>query len=387
VIPSGGTTGLHDIFALQAERTPDAIALISDGTRVPYAELDARANGLAAHLVTAGVRPGDVVGVCLGRDVPLVVTVIAVLKAAAGFTILDPRLPARRVTDVCARAGVATIVAEPGEDRFPGLRLVEPDQPQRATPPVIKVSDADIACVMFTSGSTGQPKGVVAPHRAVLATLTGQDFVSFSAGQVWLQCSPLSWDAFALELFGPLLHGATCVLQPGPAPEPALIADLIARHGVSTVYLSASLLNFMLDEYPGAFAGVRQVMTGGEAASVAHVRRLLAAYPGIRLVNGYSPVENMIFTLCHTVTEADTARPAIPVGRPLYGKQVRVLSQDLSLVPDGTPGEIYMAGPGMAHGGAVRRRPIRHAGRTDVPHRRSRPDRPRWGLAAARPRR
>src|SRR6266567_259424 len=169
---------------------------------------------------------------------------------------------------------------------------------------------------MFTSGSTGKPKGVLAPHRAMVATLMGQDFVDFSG--VWLQCSPLSWDAFALELFGPLLHGATCVLQPGSRPEPAVIAELIVGHGISTVHLSASLLNFMIDEYPDALVGVGQVMTGGEAASVSHLARLGS---GVRVVNGYSPVENMIFTVCHVLRSGDTDLAAVPVGSPLSGTQ------------------------------------------------------------------
>ncbi len=189
----------------------------------------------------------------------------------------------------------------------------------------------------------------MAPHRAITATLTGQDFADFGAGEVWLQCSPVSWDAFALELFGPLLHGATCLLQPGPTPEPALIARLVAEHGVTTAHFSAGLLNFLLDEHPATFTGLRQVMTGGEAASVSHVGRLLAAHPGIRLVNGYSPVENMIFTLCHRIRTEDTARPTIPVGRPLAGKHVRILDSHLRPVPAGTVGEIYMAGTGLAH--------------------------------------
>ena len=129
----------------------------------------------------------------------------------------------------------------------------------------------------------------------------------------WLQCAPVSWDAFALELFGALLHGATCVLQPGQTPEPAVIARLIAEHGVTTVHVSASLLNFLVDEYPDAFAGVRQLMTGGEAASVAHLARLQQGHPALRIVNGYSPVESMIFTACHVVQPEDPSRPAIPV--------------------------------------------------------------------------
>jgi acyl-coenzyme A synthetase/AMP-(fatty) acid ligase len=184
----------------------------------------------------------------------------------------------------------------------------------------------------------------------MVGTLTGQSYVDFGSGQVWLQCAPVSWDGFALELFGALLHGATCVLQPGQVPEPAVIARLIAEHQISTVYLSASLLNFLLDEYPHAFTGVRQVMTGGEAASVAHIARMQERYPGVRIVNGYAPVESMIFTVCHTVRPEDTTRQSIPIGRPINNKRFYVLDQQLNPVPVGVAGEVYMAGAGLADG-------------------------------------
>ncbi len=214
----------------------------------------------------------------------------------------------------------------------------------------------------------------------MVGTLTGQSYVDFGADQVWLQCAPVSWDAFALELFGALLHGATCVLQPGQVPEPAVIARLIAEHGITTVHVSASLLNFLVDEHPDAFDGVTQVMTGGEAASVAHLAALLGRYPDLRLVNGYSPVESMIFTACHEVVDADLGQAAIPVGRPIANKRVYVLDGNLAPVGIGVAGELYMAGVGLADGYvgaagvdrlAVRGEPVR-CGRAPVPHRRPR---------------
>ncbi|MDQ2589295.1 condensation domain-containing protein, partial [Saccharothrix yanglingensis] len=324
--PAAPAATAHALVAEQARRTPGATALVCGAERVTYAELVDRSNRLAHHLVAAGVRPGDVVGVLLDRGPDLVVAVLAVLGSGAGCTVLDPRFPADRLRAVVARtaapvvvtctdlagmpAGVAPVLVDAESDVIAARPGGAPD---------VAVDPADVALVMFTSGSTGEPKGVLSTHEALVRTLTGQDYVDFAADDVWLQCSPVSWDAFALELFGPLLHGATCVLQPGHVTDPAVIADLLTAHRVTTAHLSASLLNHLLDEHPDALRDVRQLMTGGEPASVAHVRRLLDARPDLRLVNGYSPVENMIFTLCHHVRPEDTARATIPVGSPIAG--------------------------------------------------------------------
>ncbi|MFD5826749.1 amino acid adenylation domain-containing protein [Lentzea sp. NPDC060358] len=328
---------VHGLVSKIAEATPHATALVFGESTADYAELDGRANHLAHRLVADGVRRGDVVGVRLERGIPLVVAILAVLKAGAAYTVLDVAFPAARLDAVIELAGIRTVITSTPD----GIA---------DSPPAVDVTPADAACVMFTSGSTGRPKGVLTPHGALVGTLTGQDYVEFGADEVWLQCSPVSWDAFALELFGALLSGATCVLQPGQSPEPERIADLIAAHGITTVHVSASLLNYLLDEHPHAFGGVRQLMTGGEAASPAHVRTALERHPGLRLVNGYSPVENTIFTLCHRICVEDTARRSVPVGEVLAGKQVHVLDRWLRPVPPGTAGELYMAGDGLAHG-------------------------------------
>ncbi|WP_306371598.1 non-ribosomal peptide synthetase, partial [Nocardiopsis sp. CC223A] len=347
-------------FAAHAERAPGAVAVVFGGDRVTYGELEARSNRLARHLAGSGVAPGDVVGVLLDRGVDLAVAVLAVLKAGGAYLLLDPGFPDDRLATLVGEASaVALVTTEDRADRVvPTGPVVCVDAEAEdvaalpAAPPEVAVDPGDVACVMFTSGSTGTPKGVLAPHRAVVGTFLGQDYVDLGPDHVWLQCAPVSWDGFVLEFWGALLSGAACVLQPERSPEPARIAELVAGQGVTTLWLSAGLFNFLVDEHPDVFTRVRQVMTGGEAPSVPHLERFRERFPQVRLVHGYGPAESMIFTHARTVTSVPDGR--VPVGGPLANKRCFVLDDRLRPVPVGMSGELYVAGVGLGHGYAGR---------------------------------
>ncbi|MET9230144.1 amino acid adenylation domain-containing protein [Lentzea sp. NPDC003310] len=332
---------VHALFSARAAACPDAVALITGDTEVCYRELDERSTRVARHLRESGVRRGDVVGIALERDADLVAAVLGVFKAGAAYTVLDPALPADRVREIRADAGV-------GETLTPARMAVAAGL--SADPVDVPGAPTDAACVMFTSGSTGRPKGILGSHRSIVASLLAQSFLDFGEHEVWLQCSPASWDAFVLELFGPLLTGASCVLHPGSRPEPAVVARLIPQHDVTTAYLSASLCNYLVDEHPEVFAGVRQVMTGGEAASARHVGELLRRHPHVRLVNGYGPVETMIIGTASVLTPADALGRAVPIGRSIANKRTHVLDAALQPVPPGVVGEVYLSGLGLAEG-------------------------------------
>ncbi|MEU6716642.1 condensation domain-containing protein [Nonomuraea sp. NPDC046802] len=318
--------GVHELFSLRAARTPGRTALICGAERLSYAELDARASERSRELRELGVPPGGVVGVRMERGIDLVVSLLAVLKAGAGYLVLDPDFPQERLRAMTAGARACAVLSADGLVRLPDAARHD-----------------GIACVMYTSGSTGTPKGVAALHRAITATVTGQDYVPFDA--VWLQCSPVSWDAFALELWGPLLSGGTCVLHPGQRPDPLVMARLVAEHRVTSMYLSSSLFDVIVDECPDALTGVRHLIVGGEALSPAHVRRALERHPGLAISNGYGPVESMIFVTTHPVTSVDGP---VPIGTPLRGKRAHVLDARLRPVAAGEVGELYAAGDGLA---------------------------------------
>ncbi|MEU6540185.1 amino acid adenylation domain-containing protein [Streptomyces sp. NPDC047000] len=348
---------LHTLFEVQAARRPDATALIHDGERLSYAELNARADRLAGILAERGVGRGAVLAVLMDRGFDLVVALLAALKAGAGYTLLDPGLPAARLAGVVT-AGAAGLVLTHGHRTPPftapnHLDLDDlADAPMRhsALGPRPPVTADDLACVMFTSGSTGRPKAVAVSHRALTATYLGQDYARFGPSEVWLQCSPVAWDAFALELYGALLFGGTCVLHPGHRTDPQIIADLTARHGVTQLQLSASLFNFLIEEFPQTFAGLEGAFTAGERASVSHVSKVLSGFPDLRVGNGYGPVESLGFTTCHPVTEQDVSGGSIPVGLPVHGKGIHVLDTALRPVPPGVTGEVYVSGDGLAFG-------------------------------------
>ncbi|MFL6075227.1 MAG: non-ribosomal peptide synthetase [Mycobacteriales bacterium] len=351
----------HELFEEQAARTPEATAVVCGPRSLRYGELNSRANRLARRLSAHGVGRGDLVGIHLERGLDLVVSLLAVLKAGAGYTMLDPMFPAERLKVALAETGAPLVLTERAlaeRLEWPHSMTVCLDAPDEAAAVAAQpdgnvrsgASPDDLACVMFTSGSTGRPKGVAAPHRAVTGTVLGQRYVDFGPGEVFLQCAPVSWDAFVLEVFGSLLHGAACVLQPGQNPEPDVIARLVEEHQVTMLQMSASLFNFMLDEYPAVYRRLRWAMTAGEAASPAHVQRVLRDHPQLAVVNGYGPAESMGLTTSHRVTPADVRGPSVPVGLPVTNKRVYVLDQGLRPVPPGVVGELYAAGVGLAHG-------------------------------------
>jgi amino acid adenylation domain-containing protein len=337
-------TTVHALFERQVDASPDAVALVSGPQRWTYAQLDAQANrlgrSLARSLGDAGDAgdpgaAGDVVGIRLARSPELIIAVLAVLKAGAGYVVLDPQFPAARLDAIAAQAGVRTVITA---SHFTGLEALPPDRLN------LPVRADDVACVMFTSGSTGTPKGVMAPHRALAGTYLNQDYAGFTPDDVWLQCSSVSWDAFALEVFGALLFGGKCVLS-AHVDE---IAPAVLEHGVTCLQLSASLFNLLVDEHPDTLSRVRHVMTAGETASVPHVQRAVHQFPDTRVTNGYGPVESLGFTTAYEVTSVGGA--SIPIGRPVRNKRVFVLDAELRPVPPGVTGELYMAGIGLAHG-------------------------------------
>ncbi|HWB41417.1 MAG TPA: non-ribosomal peptide synthetase, partial [Gemmatimonadales bacterium] len=285
---------------------------------------------------------------------------LGILKAGAAYLPLDPAYPAERLACMLEDTRAPVVLTQrslrarlPSQDS--GVVLLDVDGKDIArepeTDPAGGAAAEDLAYVMYTSGSTGQPKGVEVRHRGVVRLVCGADYAAFGAEETFLQLAPISFDASTFELWGALTHGARCVLFPGTMPEPQELGAILRRERVSTLWLTASLFNSVIDEAPAALSGVRQLLIGGEALSVPHVRRALGLLPGTRIVNGYGPTESTTFTCCYPVPRhLPPAASSIPLGRPIANTEVFVLDPHLRPAPIGVPGELYVGGDGLARG-------------------------------------
>jgi len=349
---------VHRVFEQVAESAPAAVAVSRGGERLTYAQLDAAANRLARELQARGVGPETRVGLALERSPELMVAELAVLKAGGAYVPLDASYPAARLALMLADADVRVLVVR-GEvpdalASFTGAVVsLEGDAAAIASradaPLAVDVGPENLAYIMYTSGSTGLPKGVAVPHRAVVRLARGSGCCAL-AGETFLLLSPAAFDASTLEVWGPLLNGGRVAVFPPETPSVQSLGRVLRDEAVTSLWLTAGLFHQVAEAAPEAFAGVRQLLAGGDVLSPDHVRRVLEANPGLTLIDGYGPTENTTFTACHALRGAAEVRDPVPLGAPIGGTAAHVLDAAMRPVLVGVPGELYVGGAGLARG-------------------------------------
>ncbi|MFF1401855.1 non-ribosomal peptide synthase/polyketide synthase [Streptomyces sp. NPDC058294] len=351
-------TTVAGLFAAQVRRTPDAVALEAGAERVTYRELDARSARRAARLAALGVRPERPVGVLVDRSVELVVAQLALVRTGGVYVPLDGRAPRERLRRMLAEAGADLLLTdaaweETARDLLPGDRVLRVDVPAGADhpAPAHAVHPDNVQYLMFTSGSTGVPKGVAVRQRDVVALALDRAFTGHDRVLVH---SPHAFDAATYEVWVPLLRGGTAVLAPPADLDAAAVRHAVTEQGVGCLWLTAGLFRLLAQEDPGCLRGAREVWTGGEAVPGAVVGRVLDACPGLTVVDGYGPTETTTFATRRVFRAGDPLPAVLPIGRPLDNTRVYVLDGALQPQPPGVPGELYIAGAGLARGYAGR---------------------------------
>ncbi|RSS72244.1 non-ribosomal peptide synthetase, partial [Streptomyces sp. WAC06614] len=349
------------LFADMVAWAPATEAVVSDEGTLSYWDLDARANRLAHRLIAAGVRPEDRVALLMERSPDLVAALLGVLKAGGAYVPLDPRFPQARMRHILAETGATVLVADSAAAAEAvtggaaadgtGLVVIEAgpalvDGP--AHDPAVPVHPDQLAYVMFTSGSTGLPKGVGVTHRDIVALAEDRRFTS--GHERVLLHSPTAFDASTYELWVPLLGGGQVVVAPAGDLDAVRLRETVTRHGVSALWLTAGLFRLIAEDGPGCLSRVSQVWTGGDVVPAGAVRRVLEACPGLTVVDGYGPTETTTFATTHRVLSATDVSDSVPIGRPLDGMRAYVLDPALRPVPQGVAGELYLAGSGLARG-------------------------------------
>lgn len=365
--PDSGFPTIHAAVSAQAARRPEATAVVFRGAAVSYGTLDAAAGEYAARLAEFGVGPGDVVPVRMPRSAQQFAVLLAVLATGAAYAAFDHRWPAERVAGLLGQLNPKVFVSDttvsdtdtaaipdatgPVPLWRPPVEPLEEAAARGGRPHPVESRPTDAACVFFTSGTTGTPKGVVSPHQATTRLFGGANGLpGYGPGGATLQAAPCAWDAFSLEVWGMLTTGGTVVISEDDYLLPGVLRDAVAEHGVDVVFLTSSLFNLFVDMDLDSFQGMSAVYTGGERVSVPHVERFLAALPQVRLFNAYGPVESCVFATTHELSAADASTPGgLPIGSAVAATEVLVVVDDRPATA-GEEGEICIAGAGLALG-------------------------------------
>ena len=350
-------TGVHELVEAQAARTPQACAVVHDDRRLTYAELDASANRLARRLRAAGVRPDDRVAIALERSIRLVVAQLAILKCGAAYVPLDQTAPPQRQAFMINDCG-ARVVLTGGGAIAPEIDGVTPIDIDRDTPGEpdgrdweSSVAGEATAYVIYTSGSSGEPKGVLTPHRAIVRLAVNNGYADFQSTDRVAFASNPAFDASTMEVWATLLNGgAVVIIDQATLLDPQQFGRSLERHAITVLWLTAGLFHQYADVLCASFARLRILITGGDVVDPRVAARVLERSPPRRLLNGYGPTETTTFAATYQIREVAPSATSIPIGRPIANTRIYIVDKYREPVPIGAAGEILIGGQGVASG-------------------------------------
>ncbi|WP_313715261.1 non-ribosomal peptide synthetase [Atlantibacter hermannii] len=348
---------IHAQFALQKEKTPHSVALRSEHSSVSYEELDNHSTALAIYLIEKGVKPGDKIGVYLNRGISLITCLLGILKAGACYVPLDPSYPEERLLFIAHHADIYFIVTNPSlcskiafdDDKKININALNLNTVSNTVLPA--VDDEALCYVMYTSGSTGQPKGVMVRHRTVVNYLRWmQQAFGLTHHDVVLNQSTFSFDVSVWEIFWPLITGASCALISDESKyDPSQVIQFMQQHSVTVAqFVPTALRALVAVQKLESCSELQHIFSGGEALDQKLVDDLAAQFSG-KIHNLYGPTEATIYA-CHWLCQPGSDYTIVPIGIPIPHVRAYVLDEQGNQLPAGASGELYLAGDTLAQG-------------------------------------
>jgi amino acid adenylation domain-containing protein/thioester reductase-like protein len=366
---------IQALFEEQVARTPDNLALMCEDLRLSYQELNTRANQLAFYVNSIyDVTPDTLIAICLERNEHVLIGMLAILKAGGAYVPIDLTYPEERIRYILEDANAKIILANKvNEEKLRGviknndvikkIELIFIDsleaknelllQPKRN--PITNVSISSLAYVMYTSGTTGKPKGVMIEHKGVVSLVKGIGCLDINFNDSFIQLADMIFDAATFEIFASILNGAK-LLMPRNVGELLFnvekLSKVLIKNKVSILWLTKSLFDQLFLSDPNIFGGIRYLFVGGEALNEKLIRRLIRLDNSPEnVINGYGPTENTTFSCTFNVKDRNLNKTGpIPIGKPLINRMAYILSDSLIPLPIGAIGELYLGGAGLARG-------------------------------------
>ncbi|MGW8959227.1 amino acid adenylation domain-containing protein [Paenibacillus sp. NPDC055715] len=366
---------IHELFEKQAKQTPQQVAVVFGRDSLTYGELNEKANCLAHTLRKQGVCTEQTVGIVAERSMEMIVGMLAILKAGGVYVPIDSDYPDERVRYLLEDSDAKILLVQRMEHRpadFTGTVLDLSDSAIYGTNdlnPLYSISAnselasttttqseqpkataADrLAYIMYTSGTTGQPKGVMVEHRNVVRLVKNTNYAQLNADTRILQTGAVVFDASTFEIWGALLNGGQLVLVSQEVIlDASKLKEAVRSHGITTMFLTTPLFNQLSQQDLALFEGIRELLVGGDVMSVPHMNRVLEAHPSLRMINGYGPTENTTFSTTHAITSVQSE--SVPIGSPIHNSTAYVVDRSMQLQPVGAWGELLVGGDGVARG-------------------------------------
>lgn len=344
---------ITQLFEEQVEKTPDNIAVVFENQKLTYRELNERANSLANYLRNNGVGLNDSVAIFLDKSLEMIVAILAILKVDALYVPIDIDYPDNRINFMLSDSNAKIVLTKRSFlldldfENTLAIDLCNTIYLDNKTFP--SKHAGDLAYVMYTSGSTGNPKGVVVKQKSIIRLVKNPNYINFHKNEKILQTGSIVFDACTFEIWASLLNGFELyIIKKSELLDPNSLKSYLIENKITILWLTAPLLNQLCENHPDMFKTVRCLLTGGDVLSPKHINLIRKVCPDLTIINGYGPTENTTFSTCFTIN--DYYNDSIPIGYPISNSTCYIVSQDMNLLPIGIPGELVVGGDGVAKG-------------------------------------